>query len=97
MTRASPLKWIRTGVFGMPQDAFAEIVGVSRLQVSRYERGENAPPYDYLARVRLAGRLRRSDFSADWLFEIPAPHADETETIATVSLAPHLAPSGANS
>ncbi|PZU00932.1 MAG: hypothetical protein DI624_01335 [Brevundimonas sp.] len=76
MESDSPLRWVRKTVFGVTQDTLAEIGGVSRPRVSRYENGEGDPPFDFMQRVRAEGRRLNPDFSADWFFEIPSDRAD---------------------
>lgn len=71
MRTDSPLRWVRKTVFGVTQDTFAAMGGVSRPRVSRYENGEGDPPFEFLAKVREQARRVDPEFSADWFFEIP--------------------------
>lgn len=78
MTDRSPLKWIRKSVFGVTQTGLAEIGGVSRPRVSRYETGHDEPPFGFLARLRAEAIRLGHPFSADWFFEVPAEPAPAT-------------------
>jgi len=46
----------------MTQEEFAERLGVSQSQLSKYERGIAAPPADILLRIK-----ERCQVSIDWL------------------------------
>lgn len=48
--------------FDVQQGEFAQMLGVSQSQLSKYERGESEPPLDVL--VRLAEKFSKS---LDWL------------------------------
>ncbi|WP_409449664.1 helix-turn-helix domain-containing protein [Brevundimonas sp.] len=71
MQTDSPIRWVRKNVFKATQDALAEIGGVSRPRVSRYENGEGDPPFDFLRRLRSEAHRRGVEFSGDWFFEVP--------------------------
>jgi transcriptional regulator with XRE-family HTH domain len=77
MERDSPIRWVRRNVFRVTQEELAAIGGVSRPRVCCYESRGEAPPYDFLKRVRDEARARALDFDADWFFEVPmgAPSA----------------------
>lgn len=47
---------------GLTQDAAAEACGVSQASLSRWERGEAAPPVDFIAKLAEIGGI-----SLDWL------------------------------
>lgn len=70
-TLESPIRWIRRQVFGVTQDELATIGGVSRPRVSRYETLADAPPYEFLQRVRQEAMRRGVAFSGDWFFAVP--------------------------
>lgn len=78
MPNDSPLRWVRRAVFDATQDEIAEIGGVSRPRVSRYETGD-PPPFDFLRRIRDAALHRGLPFSGDWFFEVPPAHPNEGE------------------
>lgn len=80
MASDSPLRWLRKTIFRATQDEIAAIGGVSRPRVSRYETGESALPFDFMARVRAEGLKRDPSFTADWFFEVPASAPDTTPT-----------------
>jgi len=48
--------------FDITQEEFAERLGVSQSQLSKYERGVAAPPADILLRIK-----ERCQVSIDWL------------------------------
>lgn len=66
------MRWVRKNVFGMTQEELAEVGGVSRPRVCRYESQGEPPPYDFLKRIRDHARAEGLQFDADWLFEVPA-------------------------
>lgn len=72
MSTDSPIRWMRRAVFGLTQDQFAAIGGVSRPRISRYETGGEDPPYRFMRRVRDAAIERGLAFNGDWFFEAPA-------------------------
>ena len=76
MASDSPLRWVRRNVFGVTQDGLAEIGGVSRPRVSRYETGADEPPFKFLRVLREEAAKRGLPFSGDWFFEVPRPAAD---------------------
>ena len=71
MTSDSPLRWVRKKVFGIDQNALAEIGGVSRPRVSRYETGNGDPSFEFMSRLREETRRQGKPFSGDWFFEVP--------------------------
>ena len=48
--------------FDITQEEFAEKLGISQSQLSKYERGVAAPPADILMRIK-----ERCQVSVDWL------------------------------
>ncbi|MFN7110302.1 MAG: helix-turn-helix domain-containing protein [Brevundimonas sp.] len=60
-------------MFGETQAGLAKLGGVSRPRVSRYESGQEDPPYRFLVKLRLAARRMGLPLPADWFFEAPAP------------------------
>lgn len=70
-SETSPIRWVRKKVFGVTQDELAVIGGVSRPRVSRYETQADAPPFDFLQRVRAEAIARQLPFSGDWFFQVP--------------------------
>lgn len=71
MASESPLRWVRRNVFGVTQDGLAEIGGVSRPRISRYETGADEPPFKFLRSLREEAAKRGLSFSGDWFFEVP--------------------------
>ncbi len=69
----TPLRWVRTAVFNIRQEEMAEIGGVSRPAISRYETGRDNPGYPFLVRVRAEAHRRGLAFSGDWFFSPPPP------------------------
>jgi transcriptional regulator with XRE-family HTH domain len=67
-----PVEHIRKSVFGLSQEAFAEVAGVSQPTVSRWETGEFEPNRDELPRIRDAARGRGIEWDDRWFFEAPA-------------------------
>lgn len=84
MENDSPLRWVRKNVFGVTQEKLAEIGGVSRPRVNRYEKNGEPPPFDFLRRLRDEARARGLPFDADWFFEIPTGASACAETAARV-------------
>lgn len=75
-----PIRFVRREVFGETQAGLAKLGGVSRPRVSRYESGQEDPPYRFLARLRSAAQAMGLRLPADWFFEIPAdPKATSSE------------------
>jgi transcriptional regulator with XRE-family HTH domain len=66
-----PIRFVRREVFGETQAGLAKLGGVSRPRVSRYESGQEDPPYRFLAKLRLAARAMGLPLPADWFFETP--------------------------
>ena len=76
------IKHIRKAVFGVTQQAFAEIAGVQQSTISRWENGDAAPTLDEMERIRAATKGRK--LKAKWddrLFfaprPLPAPKAEQ--------------------
>jgi transcriptional regulator with XRE-family HTH domain len=67
-----PVEHIRKSVFGLSQEAFAEVAGVSQPTVSRWETGEFEPNRDELQRIRDAARGRGIEWDDRWFCEAPA-------------------------
>jgi transcriptional regulator with XRE-family HTH domain len=82
MTSETPIRYVRRVVFGATQDTLAEIGQVSRSRVSRYESGDEPPPYNFLSRLRREAIRRGLPFSAEWFFEPPVA-ADESAKFPT--------------
>jgi len=60
----------------------AEIAGISRPRVSRYETGADDPPFKFLRTLREQAAARGLTLKADWFFEVPnapaePPHVPE--------------------
>jgi len=53
------IKHIRKDVFGVTQQAFAEIAGVQQSTISRWERGEAAPTLEEMGRIRDQAKVRK--------------------------------------
>ncbi len=71
----SPLRWVRRQVFGVRQDEFAEIAGVQRPSISRYENGRDNPSFPVLVKIRDEALRRDLPFSGDWFFAVPSASA----------------------
>ena len=71
----SPLRWVRRHVFGVRQEEFAEIAGVQRPSISRYENGRDNPSYPVLVKIRDEALRRDLPFSGDWFFAVPSAPA----------------------
>lgn len=80
----SPVRWVRKNVFGVTQERLAEIGGVSRPRVNRYENKGEAPPYEFLRRLRAEALMRGLPFDADWFFEVPESASPCAEIAARV-------------
>lgn len=76
MASDSPLRWVRRHVFGVNQSGLAEIAGISRPRVSRYETGADDPPFKFLRTLREQAAARGLKLSADWFFEVPKTPAE---------------------
>lgn len=69
---SSPARYIREQVFGIPnQQAFAELLGVTQPQVSRWERGINHVSGRAQIRIRALARERGIAWNDAWFFEVP--------------------------
>lgn len=69
----TPMKHIRKHIFGMNQDEFGRIAGTTQASVSRWERGEQSPDQQEMARIRDAARERGLDWNDVLFFETPSP------------------------
>lgn len=67
-----PIKRIRLKVFGLKQDEFALLAGVTQGTVSRWERGDLEPNRVQLAKIRDAAAARGLSLSDSWFFESDA-------------------------
>jgi len=63
--------YIRKHIFGVTQDAFAEIAGTTQASVSRWESGMLHPDRGEMARIRAAARQANIPWSDRWFFELP--------------------------
>lgn len=73
MQDSSPIRFVRKSVFGATQHDLAAIGEVSRSRVSRYESGDEDPPYRFLSKLRAEAIRRGLPFNADWFFAPPRP------------------------
>lgn len=64
MTELPRLKELRT-TLKLSQEKFAEKIGLKQQQYSRYEKGDNEIPIEYIKRVCTIYKV-----SANWLLEI---------------------------
>jgi DNA-binding transcriptional regulator YiaG len=69
----SNIAHIRTKVFGMTQEAFARMAGVSQATVSRWETGELTPSLESLQRIRSVAKAKKKRWSDKWFFEVHGP------------------------
>lgn len=68
----TPLRYIRKHVFRMQQQEFADHLGRSRVNVSKYETGLVPLPYEIMERVRGLASEREIAWDDRWFFEVPA-------------------------
>lgn len=69
MTTTSPIRYIRTVVFGLTQVEFAKIVKRTQVEISNWERGAGrGPRLEELRRIRAAAKRRRLKRWRDDLF-----------------------------
>lgn len=71
MSDANPIRYVRKHVFSVTQEELAKIGQVSRSRISRYESGNEDPPYAFLERLRSEARRRNLPLSAEMFFEQP--------------------------
>ena len=65
---------IRKAVFGITQAEMAEIAGASQPTVSRWERGEDEPDREQMARIRAHAWQLVKPWDDRWFFEAPAKY-----------------------
>lgn len=66
----NPVRFIRSK-FGMSQEAFAELLGISQAQVSRLENDNNALMPGHQKTIREAARERGIEWQDAWFWEPP--------------------------
>ena len=71
-----PIRYVRRNVFKATQQELADLGGVSRSRISRYESAGEDPPYTFLQRLRKAAMDLGLPWDSDWLFAPPAPEPD---------------------
>jgi DNA-binding transcriptional regulator YiaG len=70
--RGMSIAHIRTKVFRMSQQAFADLAGVRQPTVSRWELGELHPNRESMRRIREAALAGCKPWDDRWFFEEPA-------------------------
>ncbi len=77
----NPMPMIRKDILVVSQAELAAIAGTSQPTVSRWERGEQHPDREHLARIRAAALERGVSWDDAWFFEAPG-RAPSTESAA---------------
>jgi transcriptional regulator with XRE-family HTH domain len=65
-----PISHIRSEVFRLTQQEFAELAGSTQATVSRWEKGELSPTADNLAWIRRAAIAKGIEWNDSWFWEI---------------------------
>ena len=76
-----PIRYVRRNVFKATQQELADLGGVSRSRISRYEMAGEDPPYLFLQRLRKAAMELGLPWDSDWLFASPASEPDVATNI----------------
>lgn len=68
-----PIAYIRRAVFGITQREFAtEVLGVTNMTISNWERGESEPTRAHMILIRNGALARGLPWNDRWFFEPPA-------------------------
>lgn len=67
----TPIEHIRTRLFGMSQNAFANVAGTTQPTVSRWEKGELDPGLFEMGRIRSAAKKRGLPWDDRLFFDAP--------------------------
>lgn len=68
----TPTEHIRCNIFRVTQAVFGEIAGTTQASVSRWEKGEQVPDQQEMARIRDEARRRNICWDDRWFFEVPS-------------------------
>jgi transcriptional regulator with XRE-family HTH domain len=75
LLRMNLMAYLRETVLGVTQVEMARITGASQATVSRWERGEQNPDVQHVAKVREAAIGRNVPWDDTWVFEVPSEKA----------------------
>jgi transcriptional regulator with XRE-family HTH domain len=65
-----PISHIRSEVFRLTQQEFADLAGSTQATVSRWEKGELSPTAGHLSRIREAAIAKGIEWNDLWFFEV---------------------------